>query len=348
MSEEKDPEGEAGDDAVPAPIALVDLVTGYQGAALVATAVETGLADALAAEPRSLAELLRELGTDPRGTMALLAGLASFGVVERVGSADGEDRFALTGLGAPLATSHPESVKQIILKEWFFYGLWAELPLAVKDGHARTGPWRERLENDPEQAHAFLRALDDLCSLFGGELPGLAGLGSGGRLLDVGGGAGSHAANLVAANPGLEATVLDLPGARPVQEERHPGLGFIEGDLDSPRFGRPEGEQWDWVLLANILHDHPAERCRRYVEEAASLLAPGGSLVIYEWVIDEGRTSPPGVAKFTAMMVVENEGGWTWTEAEIAGWLREAGLQPEPMKRGFGPIAVMRASTRPA
>jgi SAM-dependent methyltransferase len=276
--------------------------------------------------------------------MALLAGLASFGVLQRDGSGDGQDRFSLTDLGAPLAASHPESVKQIILKEWFFYGLWAELPMAVKDGHARTGPWRERLENDPEQAHAFLRALDDLCSLFGGELPGLAGLESGGRLLDVGGGAGSHAANLVAATPGLEATVLDLPGARPVQEERHPGLSFVEGDLDAPRFGRPEAERWDWILLANILHDHPAERCERYIREAASLLAPSGSLVIYEWVIDEGRTSPPAVAKFTTMMVVENEGGWTWREAEIAGWLRAAGLEPEPMKRGFGPIAVIRAT----
>jgi SAM-dependent methyltransferase len=348
VSEAEKSESGAAEGSVPAPIALVDLVTGYQGAALVATAVETGLADALAAGPRSLDELVTELGTDPRGTMALLAGLASFGVIERITPGQAQDRFGLTDLGAPLATSHPESVKQIILKEWFFYGLWAELPMAVRDGHARTGPWRERLEQDPDQAHAFLRALDDLCSLFGGELPGLAALESGGRLLDVGGGAGSHAANLVAANPGLEATVLDLPGARPVQEERHPDLGFVEGDLDLPRFGRPEGEQWDWVLLANILHDHPAERCRRYVQEAASLLAPGGSLVIYEWVIDEGRASPPGVAKFTAMMVVENEGGWTWTEAEIAGWLRDAGLEPLAMERGFGPIAVIRASSASA
>jgi SAM-dependent methyltransferase len=326
---------------------LVDLVTGYQGAALVATAVETGLADALAERDRTLAELEDELGTDPRGTMALLAGLASFGVVERIGADDGPDRFALTGLGAPLAASHPDSVRQIILKEWFFYGLWAELPMAVRDGHARTGPWRERLEEDPDQAHAFLRALDDLCSLFGNELPGLAGLETGGRLLDVGGGAGSHAANLVAATPGLEATVLDLAGARPVQEERHAELSFVEGDLELPRFGRPEDEQWDWVLLANILHDHPEERCKRYVQEAASLVAPGGGLLIYEWVIDEGRTSPPGAAKFTPMMVVENEGGWTWTEAEIASWLRAAGLEPAAMRRGYGPIAVIRAA-RPA
>ena len=329
---------ESGPEQTPAPIRLVDLLTGYQGSALIGTAVETGLADALADGPATLNSLVERLASDERGTMALLAGLASFGLVERE-----DGRFSLSPLGAPLASDHPDSVAQIVLKEWFFYKLWAELPQAVADGHARTGPWRERLENDPEQAHSFLRALDDLCTLFGGELPDLAGLESGGRLLDAGGGAGSHAANLVAANPGIEATVLDLPGAEPVLAERHPDIGFVEGDLELPRFGRPEGESWDYVLLANILHDHPAERCERYVREAASLLEPGGSLIVYEWVIDPGRTSPPGVAKFTAMMVVENEGGWTWTEDEIAAWITAAGLQPQPMKRGYGPIGVITA-----
>jgi len=321
----------------PSPIDLVGMMTGYQGSALLGTAVETGLADLLADGPLTLEGVVADLETDERGTMALLAGLVSFGLVERDG-----DEFSLTSQGELLSGSHQDSVAQIVLKEWFFYKLWAEMPMAVKDGHARTGPWRERLEDDPEQAHSFLRALDDLCTLFGGELPGLAGLESGGRLLDVGGGAGSHSSNLAELNPAIEATVLDLPGAAPVLAERHPEIGFLEGDLELERFGRPEGEEWDYVLLANILHDHPAERNARYVKQAASLLAPGGSLVIYDWVIDPGRTSPEGVARFTAMMVVENEGGWTWSEGEIATWMQEAGLEPQPMSRGFGPIAVIR------
>ena len=326
----------------PSPIDLVGSMTAYQQSALIGTAVETGLADVLAAGPATLDELLAELGTDRRGTMALLAGLAGFGLVER----DGE-KFALTPQGALLGRDHPDSVAQIVLKEWFFYRLWADLPDAVRTGHAQTGPWRERLENDPPQAESFLRALDDLCTLFGGELPGLAAVDRPGTLLDVGGGAGSHAANLVKANPGLEATVLDLPGAEPVLKERHPGLDFVAGDFEKPRFGRPEAEQWDYVLVANILHDHPAERNRHLVAEAASLVKPGGSLIVYEWVIDPGRTGPEGVAKFTAMMVVENEGGWTWTEREIGDWITAAGLEPQPMNRGNGPIAVIRGLKPP-
>jgi hypothetical protein len=56
------------------------------------------------------------------------------------------------------------------------------------------------------------------------------------------------------ARPG--AIVLDLPAVEPVLRERHPELAFVAGDLDLPRFGRPAGERWDAVLLANVLHDH--------------------------------------------------------------------------------------------
>jgi SAM-dependent methyltransferase len=321
------------------PYEVADQIIAYQQSALIGTAVETGLPNALHGGMKTLDDLVDELGTDPRGTMGLLAGLVDFGLVEREG-----DRFGLTPAGALLADDHPDTVAWIARKEWFFYRLWALMPEAVRTGHTQTEAWRDRLERDPDQAHDFLRALDDLCRLYGSDLPGLAGLESGGRLLDVGGGAGSHAANLAAAVPGIEGTVLDLPAVEPVLRERHPELDFVEGDFDLPRFGRPEGEQWDYVLVSNILHDNPAEVNERIIREAADLLAPGGELVIYEWVIDEGRTSPPGVASFTPMMVIENEGGWTWTEAEIGEWLSAAGLDASPMSRGQGPIAAIRAS----
>lgn len=319
--------------------ALADQITSYQQSALIGTAVEIGLANTLYGSPKTLEEICSELDTDRRGTMGLLSGLVNFGIIERR-----NETFRLAAQGELLADEHPDSIAMISRKEWFFYKLWAGMPEAVKTGHAQTGAWRERLENDPEQARDFLRALDDLCRLYGGDLPELAGLESGGRLLDAGGGAGSHSANLVGAVTGLEATVLDLPGAEPVLRERHPELGFVAGDLDQPRFGRPEGEDWDYVLISNILHDRPAGENERIIREAAGLLAPGGSLVIYEWVIDEGRTSPPGVASFTPMMVIENEGGWTWSEHEIGEWIRAAGLTPQPVSKGPGPIAVIKAS----
>ena len=137
-------------DSKTAAMDLVGSMTGYQGSALIGTAVEIGLADALASGPKTIPALVEALDTDLRGTTALLSGLVAIGLVER----QGED-FSLAEAGKPLATNHPDSVAQIVLKEWFFYQLWADMPKAVKTGHSQTGLWRERLENDPDQAHSF-------------------------------------------------------------------------------------------------------------------------------------------------------------------------------------------------
>jgi hypothetical protein len=244
----------------------LDLATAYQQSAVVAAACASGVADAIATEPRPAEAVAAACGTSPRATRALLGGLVALGL-----AGHGPAGYALSADGATLASDHPESVALIVAKEWFFYQAWAGLPESLGDGHARIAPWRDRLAADPGRSLDFLRALDDLAARFAGELPGLAGLKGPGRLLDVGGGAGSHAAALTRAVPGLEATVLDLPAVEPVLRERHPELAFVAGDLDRPRFGRPPAERWDVVLLANILHDHPAGRCQAIVATAAGL-----------------------------------------------------------------------------
>ncbi len=74
------------------------------------------------------------------------------------------------------------------------------------------------------------------------------------------------------------------------------------------------------------------------------MLAPGGRLVVYEWVLDASLVGPRDVALFALMMMVENEGGATYTEPEIVGWLQAAGLRHDATRRGFGPIATITAT----
>ncbi len=251
----------------------LEMMEAYQRTGVVAAACETGVAGTLGAGPRTPGDVAEALGLHPRGVQALLGALSALGLADRTG-----DAYALSEAGAVLDPAHPATIAGIVAKEWFFYRAWTGLPETVRDGHARIAPWSERLRTDPS-ALPFLGALDDLGRRFGGGLPALADLPDEGRVLDAGGGSGIHAATLAAARPGLEVTVLDLPPVAALVEERHPGLPFVAGDLRAPRFGRPDGEAWDAVLLANVLHDWPARVAAGIVAEAAGLLRPGGAPV---------------------------------------------------------------------
>jgi hypothetical protein len=48
------------------------------------------------------------------------------------------------------------------------------------------------------------------------------------------------------------------------------------------------------------------------------------------------------------MMLVENEGGAAWTAPALTAWLEAAGLTGVELRRGAGPIAVLRATAPPS
>jgi SAM-dependent methyltransferase len=303
---------------------------------VIAAACETGVADAISTAARTADAVAGLRGLHPAGTRALLGAMTALGLASREGHA-----YRLTPEGAPLASDHPETVARIVAKEWRFYDAWRGLGATVRDGHARMAPWPERLAGDRERSLRFLQALDDLGAMFGAGLAEAARLDGARTLLDAGGGSGIHGAHLVSRHPGLAVTVLDLEPVGELVARLHPELAFVTDDLHAPRFGRPSYERYDAVLLANVLHDHPPAICARLVFEAAALLQPGGTLVVYEWLRHDEGDDPPDLALFALMMMVENEGGAAYTEVEVREWLGQAGLHDVEVRRPGGPIAVI-------
>jgi hypothetical protein len=55
-------------------------------------------------------------------------------------------------------------------------------------------------------------------------------------------------------------------------------------------------------------------------------LAPGGRIVVQDFLLEPDKTAPPWAALFSLNMLVGTEQGASYSEPEYDQWLREAGF----------------------
>ncbi len=86
----------------------------------------------------------------------------------------------------------------------------------------------------------------------------------------------------------------------------------------------PKG--FDVVWLSQVLHGEAPAEAARLVERGAECLEPGGLLAVQEFIIDDDRRGPAQPALFSLNMLVQTPGGQAYTQGEITGMMRRAGL----------------------
>ncbi|MCU0504198.1 MAG: methyltransferase domain-containing protein [Chloroflexi bacterium] len=323
---------------------LYGTLTGYQGAAAIMAADRSGLIAALAGDGGSLDELAARTGASARGVDALVRALVAMGIVESIGSA-----YRLGPTGAPLAATGPDGLDRLIRKEAVFYALWARLDGAVRTGDALLAPFAERARTEPAAAEAFLLALNDLAGRVAPDLVPAARLEGARSLVDVGGGGGAYALAFSGADPGLDVTIVEQPSVVPLTERALAAAGAAGTRIrvvagDATRRGLGLDERFDAALVSHLLHDMDPEAARAAVRGAASVLGPGGVLLVHDVFREQGDTDPV-VALFDVMMLVENQGGRTHSLADLRGWLVEAGMgEPEVHSLGFTTLLRVEAA----
>jgi cyclopropane fatty-acyl-phospholipid synthase-like methyltransferase len=155
------------------------------------------------------------------------------------------------------------------------------------------------------------------------------------RLLDVGGGPGTHAMAMCRRHPGLEATVVELAPAAAIGAE----IVALEGFGDRIRYRVGDaletdlGSGYDVVTVHNVLHNLPPGDCARLLERARAALAPDGTLAVHEI-----ERPPPGragtrIAGALGVLFWTLQHTRAYTAGELGAWLREAGCRRVRLKR---------------
>jgi DNA-binding transcriptional ArsR family regulator len=325
---------------LPAPAALVDLLTSQQVTARAVTAAaDLGLPDALAGGPLTVSALAAATGTEPDALARLLRLLVAAGLLRRRG-----DRYALTRLGRGLRSDAPGSAAgwaRYLAAEWH-WDLWGRLEHSVRTGEtaqvAHHGePFFSWFASRPEEGAVFDAAMDSVTAITTPAIAAACDLRGCSTVVDVAGGHGVLLTALLAANPGLRGTLFDQPAVVEAARESVPGeVELVGGDIFE---SLPPGR--DAYVLKWILHDWGDSDAARLLQVCRAAAQPGARLLVVEMVRPEHDRPHPSLLLDLAMLLLT--GGRERTRDEYAALLADAGFALRRVVPTASPFSVLVA-----
>lgn len=306
----------------PTPFAELNrMMRAFQESRLLLSAVELDVFTAVGAGATA-AEVAGKIKTDPRATETFLNALVAVGALTK----DGAQFRNTPDTARYLTAGSPDDARAALMHTVRTWEGWHRLTDSVRQGGAAAEPGVEA--HDPAWTESFIAAMHRGAGTAAQAVVKAVGAAGVRRMLDIGGGSGAYAMAFAEANPEMRAEVLDLA---PVVEiaRRHIREARLErrvtarvGDLTRDDFG----SGYDLVLLSSICHMLDEQQNRDLLRRVYQALAPGGRVVIRDFILDAGKTSPRGAALFAVHMLVQTRGGSTYSEREYSEWLRAAGF----------------------
>lgn len=148
------------------------------------------------------------------------------------------------------------------------------------------------------------------------------------ELLDVGGGTGAMTIRLLEANPDLSSTIIDFPNVSEI------GWRFItEANLvDRVRYIPSNAltaewpKQQDAILMSYLFSGIPGEEVPRLIQYAFDCMAPGGKLLVHDFMVEDDRSGP----HLAALWQLQHMAFTPDAHSVTAGW-----VNAEMQKVGF-------------
>lgn len=285
------------------------------------TGVDLDLFSILASEQLSAARIASRLNSDLRATTLLLDALTALGYLRK------DDRSYRTepSLSLLLSKDSPESILPGLQHAAHLWKTWSQLTDVMLEG----GPAKNRSTGSNDYMKAFIGAMHLTSAREAPKFIDVISPVKAKAFLDVGGASGSYVIAFLKAFPDMKATLFDLPDVIEMARERLSEEGLqhkvhlAPGDYNKDDL--PSGH--DLALLSAIIHQNSQEQNVILYEKVFNTLDPGGRILIRDYVMEPDRTEPASGAVFAINMLVNTNGGNSYTFDEIRGGLTEAGFE---------------------
>jgi len=300
---------------------LLGVSGSYWQACTLHAGVELDVFTLIGTDTMSADQVAEALECDARGISMLLNALSAIGLLVKK-----QGRYANTDVSMSLLVKgSPRYVGYMVMHHHHLVEAWSHLDQAVRTGK----PVRETPVHDEEEIQSFLMGMFNLAMGIAPDVVKQLDLKGKKHLLDLGGGPGTYAIHFCKANPGLKATVYDLPTTRPFAEKTISEFGvsdridFLAGDY----IKEDVSGAYDVAWLSNVLHGEGPNACRMIIDKAVSVLEPGGLLLIHDFILNDTFDGPMFGALFSLNMLVNTDQGQSYSEGQIKEMLTNAGLK---------------------
>ena len=306
---------------------LGTLFSAFRQFQLVYVSLRLGIPGHLADGPKTLDELVIATGVPAIRLVRLVRGLLWAEVL--TASPHG---FGLTEEAKKLIDTSPGSMAdEILFQGRFFYSAWGHLYDFVSSGDrpfekAHGLSVFDLIANSAELSTQFNRPMSARTAEYSAAVVALPVFADCRAVVDVGGGEGRLAVDILAAHPAMRGVVFDLPIVRADAEE------LIKGKLMAARCDFVAGDMFvevpgggDVYLLKWILHDWNDTKALQILNNVRASMNPNARLVVMERAMPEAVEHGIGLAQADLNMLCLN-GGAERTEREIVALLKRAGF----------------------
>jgi hypothetical protein len=324
---------------------LTQLAFGAMMTQALSVAAKLGIADLLAAKPRTINELAAETNTHERSLYRLLRSLASVGIFEETEP----QVFALTPLSEPLRSDAPGSVRNgmIFMGEEWHWRVWGHMLYSVQTGkpawgHVHGAEVFDYFAANPEQAEIFNRAMTDMSVGTAPTVVEAYDFSGVGTLADIAGGHGFLLSQVLKAHPQMQGILFDvepvIAGAQALLEKEGVAerVEKVAGDFFS---SVPKGA--DAYMMKHIIHDWDDERSLKILRNINAAMNPAGKVLIIEVVVPEGNE--PHYSKLLDLEMLASPGGAERTAREYRELLAAAGFRLTRIIPTRSPFSIIEA-----
>lgn len=304
------------------PETILRIARQFMESRILLSAVEMNIFSLLDEKPATARDLAGRLNADLRGLTILLDALAAMDLISK----EQDIYLPATNAAVFLSDKSDRSLLPMLRHLVHLWESWSGLTHKVKKPDSTDLP--DRAHQDNNELDAFIGAMHVVGEPMAQKIAAAVQPGNAKNLIDIGGASGTYTIAFLKAAPEMKATLFDRSLVIPMARKRLIKLGMLDRvTLVAGNFYEdelPGGH--DLALVSAIIHQNsPAENIELF-KKVSRAMAPGGRIIIRDHVMEPDRTEPREGAIFAVNMLVNTDGGGTYTFDEIKDWLVEAGF----------------------